>query len=65
MAIVFIVLAVLHFAGYLTNPYVGLIVFVATPLLFVVGQHYGDGESSEPSGRVVTFPAPAPGAGRP
>jgi len=35
------------------------------PLLFVVGQNWGGPESSEPSGRVVAFPAPAPGAGRP
>jgi hypothetical protein len=35
MAIVFIVLGVLQLAGYLPNPYVGLIVFVAIPLLFV------------------------------
>jgi sugar lactone lactonase YvrE len=34
------------------------------PMLFVVGQHY-DGSSPEPSGQVVAFPAPAPGAGRP
>jgi sugar lactone lactonase YvrE len=34
------------------------------PMLFVVGQHY-DGSSTEPSGQVVAFPAPAPGAGRP
>jgi sugar lactone lactonase YvrE len=37
----------------------------ADPRLFVVGQRYGDDESSEPSGLVVAFPAPAPGAGRP
>jgi thioredoxin reductase len=35
------------------------------PHLFVVGQHYGGPESAQPSGRVVAFPAPAPGAGRP
>jgi sugar lactone lactonase YvrE len=35
------------------------------PHLFVVGQNWGGPESSEPSGRVVAFPAPAPGAGRP
>ena len=34
------------------------------PRLFV-GQHYGGPESPQPSGRVVAFPAPAPGAGRP
>ena len=37
----------------------------ADPHLFVVGQNWGGPESSEPSGRVVAFPAPAPGAGRP
>ena len=35
------------------------------PHLFVVGQHYGGPEAAQPSGRVVTFPAPAPGAGKP
>ncbi|MGH8826261.1 MAG: SMP-30/gluconolactonase/LRE family protein [Jiangellaceae bacterium] len=35
------------------------------PHLFVVGQNWGGPESSEPSGRVVAFPAPAPGAGKP
>ena len=35
------------------------------PRLFVVGQHWGGPESSQPSGQVVAFPAPAPGAGRP
>ena len=35
------------------------------PRLFVVGQNWGGPESSEPSGRVVAFPAPAPGAGKP
>jgi sugar lactone lactonase YvrE len=35
------------------------------PRLFVVGQEYGGGEPAEPSGQVVVFPAPAPGAGRP
>jgi sugar lactone lactonase YvrE len=33
------------------------------PRLFVVGQEWG--ESSEPTGRVDAFPAPAPGAGYP
>jgi sugar lactone lactonase YvrE len=37
----------------------------ADPRLFVVGQVYGGPESPQPSGRVVAFPAPAPGAGRP
>ena len=35
------------------------------PRLFVVGQIYGGPGSPQPSGRVVAFPAPAPGAGRP
>jgi sugar lactone lactonase YvrE len=35
------------------------------PRLFVVGQDWGGPESAEPSGRVVAFPAPAPGAGKP
>lgn len=36
------------------------------PHLFVVAQTWGGPESSpQPSGRVVAFPAPAPGAGRP
>jgi len=35
------------------------------PRLFVVGQIYGGPESPQPSGRIVAFPAPAPGAGRP
>jgi sugar lactone lactonase YvrE len=34
------------------------------PHLYVVGQNWG-GPESEPSGRVVAFPAPAPGAGKP
>jgi sugar lactone lactonase YvrE len=35
------------------------------PRLFVVGQNYGGPEPAPPSGRVVAFPAPAPGAGKP
>jgi sugar lactone lactonase YvrE len=35
------------------------------PRLFVVAQIYGGPDSPQPSGRVVAFPAPAPGAGRP
>lgn len=35
------------------------------PQLYVVGQNWGGPESSEPSGRIVAFPAPAAGAGRP
>jgi len=37
----------------------------ADPHLYVVGQTWGGPEPSQPSGRVVAFPAPAPGAGRP
>jgi sugar lactone lactonase YvrE len=37
----------------------------ADPRLFVIGQAWGGPGSPEPSGRVVAFPAPAPGAGRP
>jgi hypothetical protein len=37
MAVVFVVLAALHFAGVLANPYVGLLIFVGVPLLFVCG----------------------------
>jgi sugar lactone lactonase YvrE len=35
------------------------------PRLFVVGQAWGGPGSPEPTGQVVAFPAPAPGAGRP
>jgi sugar lactone lactonase YvrE len=35
------------------------------PQLFVVGQTWSGPDSLEPSGRVVAFPAPAPGAGKP
>ncbi|MDO3700206.1 SMP-30/gluconolactonase/LRE family protein [Micromonospora sp. C28SCA-DRY-2] len=35
------------------------------PRLFVVGQTWGGPEPSAPSGVLVAFPAPAPGAGRP
>ena len=37
MAVVFLGLAALHLAGFLPNPYIGLLVFVVLPLLFVVG----------------------------
>ncbi|WP_433193939.1 SMP-30/gluconolactonase/LRE family protein [Nocardia sp. CA-107356] len=37
----------------------------ANPHLYVVGQKWGGAESSEPTGQVVAFPAPAPGAGKP
>ena len=37
MATVFLGLAALHFAGYLTNPYIGLLVFVVVPGLFLAG----------------------------
>lgn len=35
------------------------------PHLFVIGQHRDGAGSPQPSGQVVAFPAPAPGAGRP
>jgi sugar lactone lactonase YvrE len=35
------------------------------PHLFVVGQNFGGPETGQPSGRVVAFSAPAPGAGKP
>ncbi|HEY3956748.1 MAG TPA: SMP-30/gluconolactonase/LRE family protein [Streptosporangiaceae bacterium] len=35
------------------------------PRLFAVGQNYGGPALAEPTGQVVAFPAPAPGAGRP
>ena len=35
------------------------------PQLYVVGQQYGPAESSGPTGQLVRFSAPAPGAGRP
>jgi sugar lactone lactonase YvrE len=35
------------------------------PRLFVVGQNWGGPGSAQPTGRVVAFPAPAPGAGWP
>jgi len=35
------------------------------PRLFVVGQIFGGPEPSQPTGQLVAFPAPAPGAGRP
>jgi hypothetical protein len=37
MAIVFVVLALLDVAGYLTNPYIGLLVFVTIPVIFLAG----------------------------
>ncbi|HEX9539041.1 MAG TPA: SMP-30/gluconolactonase/LRE family protein [Streptosporangiaceae bacterium] len=35
------------------------------PHLFVVAQHFGGPQPAQPTGRVVAFPAPAPGAGKP
>src|SRR6266851_1079173 len=35
------------------------------PRLFVVAQIYGGPEPSQPSGQIVAFPAPSPGAGKP
>src|SRR5688572_26825794 len=37
MAIVFVVFALLELAGYLTNPYLGLLTFVTIPVIFVAG----------------------------
>jgi hypothetical protein len=37
MAAVFLCLAALHLAGWLPNPYIGLLIFVALPLLFLGG----------------------------
>jgi hypothetical protein len=34
---VFLGLAALHLAGVFANPYIGLLVFVAVPLLFLAG----------------------------
>ena len=35
------------------------------PQLYVVGQEYGGPQAAEPTGQVVVFSAPAPGAGKP
>ena len=35
------------------------------PKLYVVGQEYGGSDTTEPTGQVVVFPAPAAGAGKP
>src|SRR5262245_14123679 len=37
MAVLFVILFVLELLGYLTNPYIGLLVFVVIPLFFVFG----------------------------
>src|SRR5829696_4824543 len=37
MAIVFVVLLALEIGGQLTNPYIGLLLFVAVPAVFVLG----------------------------
>jgi sugar lactone lactonase YvrE len=37
----------------------------ADPRLFVVAQTWGGAQPAEPTGQVLAFPAPAPGAGRP
>jgi sugar lactone lactonase YvrE len=36
-----------------------------SPRLFVAAQAYGNPGPSQPTGQIVSFPAPAPGAGRP
>jgi hypothetical protein len=38
---------------------------VTQPSLFVVGQTWGGPQAAQPTGQVVAFPAPAPGAGWP
>jgi sugar lactone lactonase YvrE len=35
------------------------------PRLYVVAQHFGSPESTDPTGQLVVYPAPAPGAGWP
>ena len=35
------------------------------PQLYVVGQEWGGPQAAQPTGQVVVFPAPAPGAGKP
>jgi sugar lactone lactonase YvrE len=35
------------------------------PQLYVVSQEFGGPQTAEPTGQVVKFEAPAPGAGRP
>ena len=35
------------------------------PQLYVVGQKWGGPQPTEPTGQIVVFPAPAPGAGKP
>ena len=37
MAVVFLLLLTLELTGQLTNPYAGLLVFVAVPFIFVIG----------------------------
>jgi hypothetical protein len=37
MAMLFLALVVLEMLGYVTNPYIGLLVFVAIPTVFVIG----------------------------
>jgi hypothetical protein len=37
MALLFLILFILQLFGYLTNPYIGLLVFVAVPACFVLG----------------------------
>ena len=51
--------------GMLDNADLNAPAYGQDPQLFVVGQNYGGPEQAQPSGRVVAFPAPAPGAGKP
>ena len=37
MAVLFLSLFFLELLGYITNPYIGLLVFIAVPALFVAG----------------------------
>jgi hypothetical protein len=37
----------------------------ADPRLYVVAQAWGGPQGPQPTGRLLSFPAPAPGAGRP
>jgi hypothetical protein len=36
MAVIFIVLVIIHLAGFVANPYIGLLIFVAIPAIFLV-----------------------------
>jgi sugar lactone lactonase YvrE len=57
--------AVLETAGWDRGAFACVLSREEKPRLFVVGQDYGGPPSPRPTGQVVAFPAPAPGAGRP